>query len=331
MILMCSPADPPERSAASPPTRRGEVEALRAALHAETSIAEALAQRSRSLIDVVGALARRALREAGDVAEAEKGLDLLSRRLRAALAAGEAAPAGDLRALAERTLAPFETAAGPRIHVAGRPVALQADAARLVALVLFDFAGRSERFGALSDPAGRVTLAWAPAADGGLNLRWREHGGPPADRLRRAAGAGLLQLIEERFGAPLRVRATPSGLSADLVLPARALRRPDGAPRPPIPADDPAARASLAAALAALLRSLGVEELRGAPDIPAANAALAQAGLDVALIEAVGGGGVQARIVAVPEGQATLALAGATVRLPASVDALAAAVLQALG
>lgn len=201
-----------------PVAPRAAVASLRAALTTETRIAEALAQRSRGLVDLVEALARRALAEAADLADATARLDALSRRMHAALAEGESARGADLAGLAERTLAPFESGAGPRIAVIGPAVALEAEAARLVALTLFELAALSVRRGALAAPDGRASLRWGWAATG-LRLSWRECGGPPADGLRLGAGAGLLPLLEERFGAPLRVRPSPLGLHADLTLP----------------------------------------------------------------------------------------------------------------
>ncbi|MBP7000366.1 hypothetical protein [Amaricoccus sp.] len=218
-----TPARPPDRG-------QGELGLLRAALRAETQIAEALAQRSRGLLDVVEALARRALAEAGDIAEASARLDALSSRMREALAAGETVGGGsDLAALVERTLAPFETGAGPRIAAGGPAVGVSAEAARLVALTLFELAGLSMRRGALSGAEGRVLVAWSRWRSG-LRISWRDIGGPPVESgLRLGAGASLLPLLEERFGAPLKVRQTPLGLRAELTLPEAELTSlPDG-------------------------------------------------------------------------------------------------------
>lgn len=215
-----------------PDADRGqERRALRAALRAETWIAEALAQRSRGLVDLVEALARRALAEASDIGDASARLDCLSRQMREALAAGESAPADgdDLTRIVARSLAPFEAGEGPRIAASGPAVGLSAGAAPLVGLTLFELAALSTRRGALSVPEGRVVVSWLRAA-GGLRLSWRDIGGPPVgEGPRLGAAAGLLPLLEERFGAPLRVRPGALGLRAELTLPEAELAPPRAA------------------------------------------------------------------------------------------------------
>jgi two-component sensor histidine kinase len=65
---------------------------------------------------------------------------------------------------------------GPRIM-------LRAEAVQNVALALHELATNASKYGALSVPAGKVDIEWAPeeAPAGGRNLRltWRESGGPP--------------------------------------------------------------------------------------------------------------------------------------------------------
>lgn len=85
-----------EKGAAGPAARRRpararpdvEIAALRGALKLETRLAEALASRSRGLIEVVEALSRRALAESRDIEEARARLADLSERMRRALEAG---------------------------------------------------------------------------------------------------------------------------------------------------------------------------------------------------------------------------------------------------
>lgn len=213
-------APPALRPLGVPPGPAVEIAALRGALRIETRLAEALATRSRSLIEVVDALSRRALAEARDIADARVRLDRLSAGMRLALDAGETVRPGSLADLAERTLCVFEVGEGPRIVCDGPPVALSGDAARLIGLTLFELASRSVRHGALRLAEGRASVHWS-SRDGGLRLCWREYGATPtSEALRGAVGGALLPLLSERFGAPLRVKATPFGLRAELTVPA---------------------------------------------------------------------------------------------------------------
>lgn len=207
---------------------RDDLEALRAALRTETRIAEALAQRSRGLVDLVEGMARRALDGAADIAEARRRLDVVSRNLRAGLDAGVGAEAGDLRHLAESTLAGFDFSEGPRISIDGPQAVLGPQARRLVALTLFDLASRSERFGALATQSGRIEVSWRPTAEQGLRIRWREIGGDPkVAPMLRGAGGPLLELLQERFGWPLVFRSGAHGIEADLDIPHHALQDAD--------------------------------------------------------------------------------------------------------
>jgi two-component sensor histidine kinase len=205
-----------------------EIAALRGALKLETRLAEALAARSRGLIEVVEALSHRALAESRDIEEARARLADLSVRMRSALEAGEAARPDCLAQLAERTLSVFEVGEGPRIVCEGPQVSLSGDAARLVALTLFELASRSMRHGALTLPDGRASVGWSVQAGGGLRLFWREYGaGTASEALRGGVGGALLPLLSEQFGAPLRVKVTPFGLRAELTVPLTGLAPSD--------------------------------------------------------------------------------------------------------
>lgn len=212
------------------PQQEAEIRALRGALRIETMLAEALACRSRGLIRTVEILSRRALDEARDVEDARARLQTLAWRMRGALAVGEIAPAGGAESMAQvaaRTLEPFETGEGPRMVWSGPAVVLSHEAARLMGLTLFELASRSLRHGALALAEGRAAVAWRRRPDGALRLNWREYGAAPdSEGLRRGAGSVLLPLLTERFGGRLRVRVTPFGLDASLVVPPRDLIAP---------------------------------------------------------------------------------------------------------
>ncbi len=198
--------------------------ALRAALRTETRIAEALAQRSRGLVDLVEGLARRALDGAADIPDARRRLDIVARSLREGLDAGSVAQAGDLRKLVETTLAAFDFDEGPRISIEGPPAILTPQARRLVALTLFDLASRSERFGALATRNGRVAVDWRQSHDRSIRMCWREVGGDPkVAPILRGAGGPLLEMLKERLGWPLSFRSGDHGLEAELVIPSHVL------------------------------------------------------------------------------------------------------------
>jgi len=87
----------------------------------------------------------------------------------------------DLGTLVEEELAPYRgNRAGERDRVValGPNVVLEPATAQTVALALHELATNAAKYGALSEAAGRVRLAWEMRS-GNLVLHWCESGGPP--------------------------------------------------------------------------------------------------------------------------------------------------------
>ena len=83
----------------------------------------------------------------------------------------------DLTGLLNDTLAAFLSEEG-RIVVVGPAVFIGADAAQALAITLHELATNAGKYGALSVPAGKVTVAWTYEEEE-LRLVWTESGGPP--------------------------------------------------------------------------------------------------------------------------------------------------------
>lgn len=89
--------------------------------------------------------------------------------------------ASTLGALVEAIVAPYrcpnDTGEDTCTSVEGPDLAIGGDAATSFALVLHELATNAAKYGALSDPGGRVRVAWV--VDGAdLRLAWEESGGP---------------------------------------------------------------------------------------------------------------------------------------------------------
>lgn len=90
-----------------------------------------------------------------------------------------------------------------------------------LALLLHELASNAVKHGALSVPAGQLSVSWQEDADENLVLEWREAGGPPVGRpMRRGFGSRLLDtVVTGELGGELDLRYEPEGLFARLVIP----------------------------------------------------------------------------------------------------------------
>lgn len=90
-----------------------------------------------------------------------------------------------------------------------------------LALLLHELATNAVRHGALSVPAGQLSVSWQEDEDDNLVLEWREMGGPPVVKTtRRGFGSRLLDtVVSGELGGQLDLRYEPAGLFARLVIP----------------------------------------------------------------------------------------------------------------
>jgi two-component sensor histidine kinase len=110
-------------------------------------------------------------------------------------------------------------------------VALKPEAAQNLGLALHELAANAARFGALSVPHGRVSIAWdrVSAADGrALAFDWREELGPRV-KMRRKRGFGSM-VIERNLALALDAKVDlafdPEGLRCRIVIPASQILTP---------------------------------------------------------------------------------------------------------
>ena len=66
-----------------------------------------------------------------------------------------------LAELIRSQLAPYFDRSGSQITVEGPPVSLRPEAAQSLGLALHELATNAAQFGALSSPAGRISITWA--------------------------------------------------------------------------------------------------------------------------------------------------------------------------
>ena len=126
----------------------------------------------------------------------------------------------DLLEIAAMTLRPYADA--EQVHVRGCSVGLAPNVALAMAIALHELADNAARHGALSQPAGRVRLAWSSRrGDSTVRLRWRERGGPPAEPpSRRGFGVRLLtDGLRGELGAPAQLDIQAPGFTWTVTVP----------------------------------------------------------------------------------------------------------------
>ncbi|NBB63781.1 PAS domain-containing protein [Pseudomonas sp. ODNR1LW] len=113
---------------------------------------------------------------------------------------------------------------GPgRISLNGPSIALPPATALSLGMIFHELAVNAAKYGALSDPEGRVLVDWTVEARDGraLQLRWRERGGPQvSEPNRKGFGSRLIERnIRHDLAGAISVEYAPDGLIAELEVP----------------------------------------------------------------------------------------------------------------
>jgi CheY-like chemotaxis protein len=116
---------------------------------------------------------------------------------------------------------------GDRISCSGPHLVLEPQTAVHLALVLHELATNARKYGALSVPAGRLSITWEVRTNGGcsLHLAWKESDGPKVSAPRgHGFGRALIEQTVRSHGGQVSVHYHRDGLTCeiDLPLPAQA-------------------------------------------------------------------------------------------------------------
>ena len=140
-----------------------------------------LHHRIKNTLATVSAIAGQSLRTAPSMAHAQKAIEgrltALGRAHDLLLQVhwANASLATTVRAATE----PFDNQGAGRISIDGQDLSISSAAVISLALTFNELCTNTTKFGALSVPAGRVTISWTVDEDSGsLNLKWTETGGP---------------------------------------------------------------------------------------------------------------------------------------------------------
>ncbi|BCG96850.1 sensor histidine kinase [Mesorhizobium sp. 131-2-1] len=134
-----------------------------------------------------------------------------------------------LHNLLEAQLRHYDTKDTMRIVLEGPDVPLVADVAIPIGMAFHELASNSSKYGALSNPRGRLEVRWSIISDGGadtVHLDWSEHDGPTVQLPnRRGFGMTLLdKVVAVQCNAKLKMDYPPDGFRFVMDLPLRGTR-----------------------------------------------------------------------------------------------------------
>jgi len=117
---------------------------------------------------------------------------------------------------------PLSEVEDERISCSGPLVMLNAQAALHLSLVLHELATNAMKYGALSDPRGKLSIRWMVRTEDGRNLvlQWQERGGPVvAVPQSRGFGTTLIEKSLEAHGGLTSIRYEAEGVTCEIKLP----------------------------------------------------------------------------------------------------------------
>jgi len=182
-----------------------------------------LAHRVKNSLAVVQSIVTQSLRGSGARQEAQ---DTLTSRLLAVAKSHDLLVSNewngtDLTAVAREQLAGYLGEDPGRVRLEGPAVHLSSDQATAFGLLLNELATNAVKYGALSKPAGRVTMTWEVIqGDRGHRLRllWTEKGGP-AVKPPKTNGFGSYLIEHGLPDAQVDLDFRPEGLLCTIELP----------------------------------------------------------------------------------------------------------------
>lgn len=184
-----------------------------------------LNHRVRNILNLIRGLVNQSAREAGSV---EQLTDVIAGRVQALARAHDQltqenwAPAS-LRALLTTEVSAYLGEKAARVDITGPDAMLMPTAFSTLALVMHEMVTNSAKYGALADSRGRVSISMSETQEGGLEIQWRESGGPAVQPpTRQGFGTTIIEKsIPHELSGTAEVRYVLTGLEADFTIPAR--------------------------------------------------------------------------------------------------------------
>ncbi|WP_241255217.1 CHASE domain-containing protein [Altererythrobacter sp. BO-6] len=132
-----------------------------------------------------------------------------------------------VRSVIEAELAPYAgVGADAEIVIEGPDIQLSPNDALSLGLAVHELTTNAAKYGALSQPGGKVTAQWEYEGEELVVVRWQERGGPPVSPERKKGfGTELIQkIVAHELRQPVDLRFEAEGVSCTLRVPIRVRR-----------------------------------------------------------------------------------------------------------
>ena len=164
-------------------------------------------------------------RRADDVEEFADGLD---GRIRALSATHDLLTQSDwgstpVRAVVDAELLPYLHGGDHEVSVTGPETELAPNDALSLGLALHELATNAAKYGALSQPGGKVSVDWRMVSEKLVRVEWLERDGPPVKQERnRGFGTDLIErIVAHELRTPVELDFDPEGVRCVLLIPVR--------------------------------------------------------------------------------------------------------------
>lgn len=189
-------------------------------------LARELEHRVKNILAVVQAIARRTFSGDASLPEARRSFqDRLSvlARSQATLTESQWSVASITETI-RASIEPFADPNSGRIRFSGPDVDLDPKPSQALSMALHELFTNASKYGALSVPEGRVDIEWDirdTEARQEVDLRWKEHGGPPVAPPEGTGFGSLMitQMLKAETGGEVGIKYLPEGLTCDIRIP----------------------------------------------------------------------------------------------------------------
>ena len=126
--------------------------------------------------------------------------------------------------LLKSQLSPYVDTDLTQVTIDGPSVLLKPETAQNLGLALHELASNASKYGALTAPAGRITVRWSAIEDGervGVKLLWAESGGPTLGvPKKRGFGSMLIQQnLSRSLDLEVELKFEPDGVNCCIFIP----------------------------------------------------------------------------------------------------------------